>query len=175
VTAVTDATVASVYLASCRRTGRADSEQTEGRDGVVLTRWTRAGVMAVALAAVACASDDAVNPPPPGGQTGFAAVQAIFTQNCAFSSCHAGSSPREGMNLSAGLAYGNIVGIPSSQVPRLNRVTPSNPDSSYMVLKLEGEAGLVGGVGTRMPLGGSLTQAQIDTIRAWIAAGAPTN
>ncbi len=172
-TAVTDATVAGIYLGSGRRTVRPDSERTEGRDGVALTTWTRATVMAVALAATACASDDVVNPPPPPVLTGFAAVQAILTQNCAFGGCHAGSSPREGLNLSAGQAYANIVGVPASQVPRLDRVTAFNPDSSYVVLKLEGNAGLVGGVGTRMPLGGSLTQAQIDTIRAWIAAGAP--
>lgn len=35
---------------------------------------------------------------------------------------------------------------PSRQVPRLNRVEPSNPDSSYIVHKLD-----VGGTGERMP------------------------
>lgn len=147
-----------------------------GRCGAMARTFVgRVGVALGLLVAGGCGGEGVVNPPPPGILTGFAAVQSIFTQNCAFSSCHAGSSPREGMNLSAGQAYANIVGVSSSQVPRLDRVTPSNPDSSYLVLKLEGQAGLVGGIGTRMPLGGSLTQAQIDTIRAWIATGAPNN
>lgn len=76
------------------------------------------------------------------------------------------------MDLSAGHAYSNIVEVPSTQVPRLFRVAPGNADSSYLALKIQGRAGLVGGVGTRMPLGGSLSQAQIDTVITWINAGA---
>ena len=79
------------------------------------------------------------------------------------------------MDLSMGRSYGAIVGIPSNQVPRLYRLMANVPDSSYIVLKLEGKAGAVGGLGTRMPLGGALTSQQIDTVRAWIAAGAPNN
>jgi hypothetical protein len=44
------------------------------------------------------------------------------------------------------------------------------------VNKIEGTAAAVGGVDTRMPLGqGALPAADIDLIRAWIAAGAPNN
>ncbi len=102
-------------------------------------------------------------------------IQPIFTANCAFTQCHAGPTPQEGMNLSEGQAYGNIVNVSSNQVPRLRRVEPNRPDSSYVILKLEGNAGVVGGVATQMPLGGSLSQARIDTIRTWIAGGAPNN
>ncbi len=79
------------------------------------------------------------------------------------------------MDLSAGQAYSNIVNVRSMQATQLFRILPSNADSSYLVLKIQGRAGLVGGVGTRMPLGGSLTQAQIDTIVAWVAAEARNN
>ena len=79
------------------------------------------------------------------------------------------------MDLSAGQAYSNVVNMPSMEVPRLFRIAPNNADSSYLVLKIQGRAGLVDGVGTRMPLGGSLTQAQIDTIVGWVAAGARNN
>jgi len=65
------------------------------------------------------------------------------------------------------------VRVASTQVPGLFRVDPGRPDSSYLVLKLEGLAGAVGGIGTQMPLGGQLTRAQIDSVRAWVAAGAP--
>ncbi len=116
-------------------------------------------------------------PNPPQTVLSFAAhIQPIFTGNCAFASgCHAGPNPQQGMNLSAGQAYSNVVNVFSNQVPRLRRIEPNNPDSSYLVLKLQGVAGSVGGLGTRMPLGGQLTQAQIDTVRAWVAGGALNN
>lgn len=103
-------------------------------------------------------------------------VQPIFTTNCALSGCHAGSSPQENMNLSAGQAFANIVNVPSNQVPDLMRVRPGEPDSSYLVFKVEGTAESVGGLDTQMPLGGTpLPDSLIATIRAWIADGAPNN
>ena len=134
----------------------------------------------LALAVLAC-TDGASDPTGPGGGgppasvTLSGAVQPIFTSRCAFAGCHAGATPQMGMDLGAGSAYANIVGVSSVQVPSMKRVVPQQPDSSYLVLKLEGRAGAVGGVGTRMPLGGQLTTAQIDTIRVWISAGALEN
>jgi hypothetical protein len=79
------------------------------------------------------------------------------------------------MNLSSGQAYASIVNVPSSESSLL-RVRPSEPDSSYLVHKIQGTQGSVGGSGGRMPLGGAaLTQAQIDVIRQWIADGAADN
>ncbi len=132
----------------------------------------------VVFGVFACGGDPTGSPSPPvvpGGTTFAAAVQPILTANCAFAGCHAGATPQEGMNLSSGQAYGSLVGVASRQVPRLSRVAPGNPDSSYVVLKLEGAAGAVGGVGTRMPLGGELTSTELATIRAWVSAGAANN
>ncbi len=97
----------------------------------------------------------------------------IFTPSCAKSGCHAGSSPQQGMNLSAGQTFGNIVAVASQEAPPLNRVQPGDPDNSYLVQKIEGTAS----VGGRMPLDGPpfLSNAQIQSIRAWIAAGAENN
>lgn len=98
-------------------------------------------------------------------------VQNMFTNSCAFSGCHAGSSPEEGMNLSQNLAYADIVNVISSQQPGLKRVDPGQPDNSYLVRKIQGTAGIEG---DRMPADGPpyLTTAQIDTIRLWITNGA---
>lgn len=94
----------------------------------------------------------------------------IFNQNCALSSCHIGSNPASGLNLSEGNAYANIVGVPSREVPSLQRVKPFSPDSSYLVWKIEGRQGIQG---ERMPRGRTpLSQEQIDVIRQWIANGA---
>jgi hypothetical protein len=80
------------------------------------------------------------------------------------------------MNLSAGLAYQNIVNVPASERPGMMRVLPFKPDSSYLVHKIQGTQATVGGSGGRMPLGGTpLSAEQITLIRAWIAAGAKNN
>lgn len=97
----------------------------------------------------------------------------IFTPSCAKSGCHSGSAPAQGMDLSEGQTFANTVGVASTQVLSLNRVEPGNPDDSYLVRKVEGTAS----VGGRMPLDGPpfLTNAQIQSIRDWIAAGAQDN
>jgi len=104
----------------------------------------------------------------------FTEIQTqIFTMSCALSGCHTGPSPQAGMNLSAGVAYAQIVGVASSEVPSLQRINPGNPSQSYMIQKLEGAPGIQG---ARMPFGGPfLPQATIDRIRAWVDAGAPNN
>jgi hypothetical protein len=103
-------------------------------------------------------------------------IQPIFSANCALSGCHAGTSPQQGQNLSEGLAYQNIVNIPANERAGMMRVTPSLPDSSYLVHKVQGTQATVGGSGGQMPLGGApLSQSQINLIRAWIAAGAKNN
>lgn len=92
----------------------------------------------------------------------------IFTPVC--TECHAGTTAPEGLRLEEGLAYDNLVEIPSEQVPELFRVEPNAPDNSYLVRKLEGTQS----VGARMPRNGPpfLEQSEIDVIRQWISDGA---
>lgn len=95
---------------------------------------------------------------------------SIFTPRCA--SCHTGggSSLPASMNLSSESATrASLVGVASVEVPSLQRVAPGDPDNSYLIHKLEGTQTS----GARMPLGGPfLDQATIDSVRAWIQAGA---
>ncbi|MDB6046696.1 MAG: hypothetical protein JWM63_5247 [Gammaproteobacteria bacterium] len=100
----------------------------------------------------------------------FQSIQVnVFTPIC--SPCHSGASAPEGLMLDAGHSYNLLVGIPSAEVPTLSRVKAGDPNNSYMVLKIQGSAGIVGG---RMPLNGTpLPQATIDVIRTWITNGAP--
>jgi hypothetical protein len=137
----------------------------------------------VAVALVGCLAGDGTGVFAPPGVCNanltpdpnlFAPVQDIFTDSCALSGCHAGANPSAGQSLSQGAAISNIVCVPSVEVARLFRVQAGNPDSSYLVLKVEGNAGAVGGVATQMPIGfPALTQQEVDAIRAWILAGAP--
>ncbi len=106
----------------------------------------------------------------------FASIQSsVFGPLC--SGCHTGPTGGAlpgGMDLSsAGDSYAALVGVPSIQVPAMDRVEPGDPDNSYLIRKLEGGPGITG---TQMPQGGPfLNQATIDEIRSWIADGAPNN
>lgn len=99
----------------------------------------------------------------------FSCLEAeIFGKIC--TQCHTGSSPPAGLSMDPGVAFQNLVGVPSVEQPTLNRIEPFNPDDSYVVRKLEGDPSITGG---QMPLGGPfLPQATIDVIRQWITDGA---
>jgi hypothetical protein len=106
-----------------------------------------------------------------GGSTLTADLQSIqehvFTPICTV--CHAGAAAPLGFRLDAASAFAMLVNAPSVEVPTLLRVSPGDPDSSYLIQKLEGHAA----VGGQMPLGQApLPQATIDVIREWIENGA---
>jgi uncharacterized protein (TIGR03118 family) len=111
------------------------------------------------------------NVPTVPAATTLATLQtSIFTPIC--STCHTGvgASLSGSMNLtSATTSFAALVGVTSSEVASLKRVTAGDPANSYIIQKLEGTQT----VGSRMPLGGPfLSQAQIDTVKSWIQAGA---
>lgn len=127
----------------------------------------------VATLVIGCDHGEPTGPGTGNGlDSSFASVQAIFASSCAVSGCHVGASAPEGLDLSASTAYANLVGVASAQVPALQRVRASAPDSSYIIDKLTGSARMKPGT-LRMPMGRDpLTADQIDLIRRWIAAGA---
>ena len=97
--------------------------------------------------------------------------QHIFTAICI--QCHSGAAAPLGLALNTGLSWSNLVGMSSVEVPELLRVNPGDPESSYIVWKIEGRSGIVG---ARMPLGlAPLSDEQIAAIRGWIADGAQDN
>jgi hypothetical protein len=92
----------------------------------------------------------------------------VFTPIC--TQCHEGAAAPLGLRLDEASAYAMLVNAPSVEVSSLNRVTPGDPDSSYLIQKLEGHAA----VGGQMPLGQPpLPASTIAVIRKWIANGAP--
>jgi len=100
----------------------------------------------------------------------------IFGPTCSVPGCHSGPTSNtlpSGMNLtSTANSFAALVNVASLQVGNLNRVTPGDPDNSYIVQKLEGTAA----AGGRMPQGGPfLDQATIDMVRQWITDGALNN
>ena len=104
--------------------------------------------------------------PPASSQ--FQEIQdTVFTPIC--TQCHIGANAPHGLRLDAANSYALLVNVASDEVPTLKRVNPGNPDQSYIVQKIQGNAA----VGGRMPLGqAQLPQDRIDLIRSWIAGGA---
>lgn len=131
------------------------------------------------LALLACGGDSSGPGGGGGGGGGFSLsldVQPILSSNCALSGCHATVGAQLGLDLSSGRTFASTVGIPAVELSTMNLVTPSNTAQSYLVHKIEGTQASVGGIGGRMPLGGSaLSATQIATIKGWIDAGAPDN
>jgi hypothetical protein len=69
-------------------------------------------------------------------------------------------------------AYDMIVGHPAQQAD-MNRVTPGDPENSYLLHKIRGTHLNAGGAEGRMPDGGPyLDEETLDAIEMWIAAGA---
>jgi hypothetical protein len=142
-------------------------------------------VAIVALAACTLACDENLSTiagPTPNLEPTFASVQKeIFETTDAAGrvscvTCHTASRLAfvAGLNLDHDVAYDQLVNVASRERPDLKRVAPGNPDASYMVHKVEGQAGIVG---RQMPFNGPpfLTGGQIQILRRWIAIGAPRN
>jgi hypothetical protein len=96
-------------------------------------------------------------------------VQPVLDASCA-SRCH-GERAAGGLVLSGPGSYKALAGAASRMEPPLLLVAPGAPDSSYLVMKLEGTHKK----GKAMPIGDSLDPAVIEAIKAWIAAGAREN
>ena len=98
-------------------------------------------------------------------------IQPIFTANCV-DSCHEPGGLSSFMDLTD--AYDVIVNVPAAQAGDFMRVEPGASDQSYIMAKLRGMPGDLGGQGARMPAGGAppLDDATLDLIAAWIDGGA---
>jgi hypothetical protein len=102
-------------------------------------------------------------------------VQPIFTQSCAKTNCHKGNQPDAGLDLSAGKAYAEIVGVDTAECSGdRTRVIPGDPDESYLFDKVLGVD--LCNKSSRMPINSAkLSEAKLAVLHAWICAGAPDN
>ena len=148
-------------------------------------RRSRQLFLALTLAFGAAACDEKLSSiagPTPDLEPTFKSIQAnIFelTDSAGRNSCvschtNVGRNPAGGLNLLHDAAYDQLVNVSAIQVPALKRVTPGDPQASYVVHKVEGRAGIVG---TRMPRNGPpyMTDGQILILKRWIELGAPRN
>lgn len=117
--------------------------------------------------------------------------QNILSVYCAKSGCHNADNPPQGLNMSDGFAYYNLVDVSAVEYPALKRIsTDSVPNNSYLYRKITGHgnddfachtAGPGGtdacGTSPVMPPSGNTppTASNIDTIKQWIIQGALNN
>jgi hypothetical protein len=66
----------------------------------------------------------------------FDSIQAnIFTPICA--GCHSGPNPAANLSLDAAHSYNDLVNVPSTEEPTLDRVKPGDPTDSFLVIHLQ--------------------------------------
>ncbi|MFN7989676.1 MAG: hypothetical protein U0529_19540 [Thermoanaerobaculia bacterium] len=137
------------------------------------TAWI-AVLLGAGVALAACGTRKSPTEPDgaPDPAATFTRVQAeVFTPSCALSGCHAGASPQQGMDLSAGRSYGQVVNVRAVESTRL-RIAPGDTAGSYLISKVNGDATITG---SRMPLGGALTSEQLTLLADWVRRGAPND
>ncbi len=112
----------------------------------------------------------------------FDGIQKAIFQNhgCTLPTCHGGSAPQMGLNLSAGVAYQNLIEVPSKEDPSVNRVQPGDYQRSYLWLKLalatdptllpSGVTVSPNGMPNGLP---PLSASELEAVRLWIFSGAP--
>ena len=136
----------------------------------------RSPLVLLLLAVTSCGGDGVVSMvggPPPGGAPTLTSLQtSIFSPKCGIPGCHATPSPEQGMDLTEGHTYAFTVGVDSNELSGFKRVAPGNAADSYLYMKLAGDPRIVG---ERMPFGGMLNAAEIESVKQWIDAGAQNN
>jgi hypothetical protein len=119
---------------------------------------------------------------PPSTSVSFSMdIQPIFNRSCALPSCHVPPVPAQGQDLSAGVAYSQLVNVASTEQPKLERVKPGKPQDSYLVRKIEGGPNISGVMMPNgcpaSPLAGAqcLTPDEMAAIGQWVTECAPNN
>jgi hypothetical protein len=114
-------------------------------------------------------------------------VLPLFTQSCAFSTCHGTeASSNQGLYLGSGPAPDAVKVRASllamSATAGMFYVIPGDPKKSFVMRKLDGDQCMLDTTcvgrtcGARMPRNGAqLPQTQRDAVRRWIAQGAKDN
>lgn len=114
-----------------------------------------------------------------GGIGAFPLIQnrIFYARGCNVATCHSSASPRGGLDLTQEAAHLNLVNVPAVNAGAAAadkiRVVPGNAGTSFLYQKLAGTQGA--NEGPRMPLlGPALPADELELVRTWIAAGAPS-
>ena len=95
-------------------------------------------------------------------------VTVILQRSCATSGCHSGKKAKAGLGLEPDKMNEALIDKPSRQKGSFKLVDTSNPEKSYLLMKINGEKGISG---HKMPIWGKeLTKKELETISEWINA-----
>lgn len=145
----------------------------------VLSRLRKSCLILLLAVLTACGGGSSTGPEPdpdpdpapvPDRPVSFSEdIQPIFNGNCAVSGCHDSGTQESGVNLTS---YDAALGSSGIQYGR-DIIDPGSPSNSPIVDKISNEDPQFG---ERMPLNRQpLSDAEIDSIIAWIDDGAPDN
>jgi hypothetical protein len=115
----------------------------------------------------------------PGGEPPLACLSSFIAEKCATSGCHDEQSRAYGMDLTNGAsifdAWVNRNGLDNCGTQLVPRVTPGDPDASFVYRKVTGQLSCVGSISQPMPPPPEppLTGPEVAALRAWISSGAP--
>ncbi|HEY8075819.1 MAG TPA: hypothetical protein VIF62_16950 [Labilithrix sp.] len=149
----------------------------------LLARIAAPAVLAAAFI-LACSSSDSTATTKPTGSDGGGDgrthaypsfnddVMPIVILNCSLTACHGSQESNLNIYLPSDPAIVYSEFQKTSPTANMKFVTPGDPTKSYVMIKMDGKQTM----GTEMPPGDPdgtlLPQAQRDTMRAWIMAGA---
>ena len=105
-----------------------------------MRRRSALAALPAALLLYGCAGN---GPPPSSGGSAYDVIQQeIFNQHCLSAGCHNSLNQAGNLNLTAGASYGDLVNVvpenPLAAANGLLRVTPFDPNNSFLIVKLEG-------------------------------------
>lgn len=135
-------------------------------------------ILASAIVLNGCKKDSPVEGESSANLSSFELIQrTVFDLSCATSGCHTQTSRAGGLVLERNLSYENLINVlPSNTAARgdgLRLVRPGQPDSSFLMIKLDRPASTQYGDPMPQNLLSPLTENFRLFIRQWIAAGAP--
>ena len=101
------------------------------------------------------------------GGTGPRTAQAVFDDSCATAGCHDDVSTAAELDLLSPGVEGRVVDVASKAIGCETDilVVAGDPDSSYMIDKINGAFGICG---SQMPLLDTLSPGDVEIIRQWI-------
>lgn len=106
-------------------------------------------------------------------------IAPLLRETCGSSgACHGGAAPQQQLLLEGGDAAlrAGLVDVPSRYLSNIMLVRPGQPDSSFLLLVMSDDIAVRRGFRYRMPPTSLVMPAAVQqTIRNWIASGAPNN
>ncbi len=137
------------------------------------SRWFLLSLLALALLPLGCPGTlddpeaflDAAQATCPAG---YDVEKDLFQSTCGASACHDATQPTGNLDLASPNVASRLIGVPASDPKCASKllVNPKNPDSSFLLEKLESSKP---SCGVQMPKGSKpLAPAQIACVKQWI-------